>query len=597
MERKITVGYWYIVGGPAGATVTVKGEVNPCCTVPEGGQGSFYAQAPVVVVSDEAITLSQVVNFKCAPVKRWLLGLGRGVQTLPAGYLAAEFLVGRGQSAYIDTAIVPNENTGLYWKHHVLTNNNEQGFNSLAANWSANYYIPPLLSSFGTGYAYGGKWNYLVATKKNILAEGWLNYKNNRTARLKSAVDDITKNLVYTDNGIEFKTIRIGWSSNPTEVWNSRFYTGQITQDDSIIRDFIPCLEGGEVGVYDKISKRFFKNSGSLQFIAGFTLPQARKLSKLPATGGKLTVSLPWEAQLISSGVPAILQAAADKGWTITVQYREPEADSELYNKYTACTTVEEMQAVNADYQNDLTSEGEWIYPLPKLENAKNLFQSFRKIKAFSADAPNLINASNMFGATTVEHIKISMPLVTSLFYFCGDGSPLLTFETTDLSLVTNGYEAFKGCRQLRSFEYPLPSLSNGVRMFHSTVLDKSSVLRILNSLPTYTSGGHNLTIGIHIDHQTDEEVLAAIANAEAKGWTVAAQWNGTATAAAASTFGLRKPPIYAKLGTVERPDGTTENVLDWGHYVTNWGENGYQEFSSIEEAEEHFNIKQTEEA
>ena len=66
MERKVIVGYWYIVGGPAGATVTVLGEENPCCTVPEGGQGSFYAQAPVVVVSDESVTLSQVVNFKVA---------------------------------------------------------------------------------------------------------------------------------------------------------------------------------------------------------------------------------------------------------------------------------------------------------------------------------------------------------------------------------------------------------------------------------------------------------------------------------------------------------------------------------------------------
>jgi hypothetical protein len=90
--------------------------------------------------------------------------------------------------------------------------------------------------------------------------------------------------------------------------------------------------------------------------------------------------------------------------------------------------------------------------------------------------------------------------------------------------------------------------------------------------------------------------VLAAIADAESKGWTLTVQWNGTATAQTASTFGLRKPPIYAKLGTMERLDGSTVSVLDWGHYVTNWEENGYQEFASVEEAEEYFNINQAEE-
>jgi hypothetical protein len=99
------------------------------------------------------------------------------------------------------------------------------------------------------------------------------------------------------------------------------------------------------------------------------------------------------------------------------------------------------------------------------------------------------------------------------------------------------------------------------------------------------------LGLGIHIDHKTDEEVLTAIDNAEAKGWTLTVQWNGTATVAAASTYGLRKPPIYAKVDTIEHSDGATEQTLDWGHYVTNWEENGYMEFTSLEEAYAHFNL------
>ena len=97
------------------------------------------------------------------------------------------------------------------------------------------------------------------------------------------------------------------------------------------------------------------------------------------------------------------------------------------------------------------------------------------------------------------------------------------------------------------------------------------------------------ITLGIHVDHKTDAEVLDAIANAEANGWTMTVQWNGTPTAQASVTYGLRKPPIYAKVSEMERPDGTTERVMDWGHYVTN--PEDYQEFLSLEEAREYFGL------
>ena len=42
----------------------------------------------------------------------------------------------------------------------------------------------------------------------------------------------------------------------------------------------------------------------------------------------------------------------------------------------------------------------------------------------------------------------------------------------------------------------------------------------------------------------------------------------------------------------MELPDGTSERILEWGHYVTNWEENGYLEFSSVEEVEEYFGIE-----
>ena len=111
----------------------------------------------------------------------------------------------------------------------------------------------------------------------------------------------------------------------------------------------------------------------------------------------------------------------------------------------------------------------------------------------------------------------------------------------------------------------------------------------MLNGIPAWSDDKeHLLTIGIHVDHQIDEEVLGAIANAEAKGWTLTVQWNGTPTSTA-STMAMGSL-IYAKIGEHELPDGTTERVLDWGHYVTD--ETGYETFRSLESAYEYFELE-----
>ena len=173
-----------------------------------------------------------------------------------------------------------------------------------------------------------------------------------------------------------------------------------------------------------------------------------------------------------------------------------------------------------------------------------------------------------------------------------------LTTWTVDVSKMTRG-DKFIANTKMVDFQSDLSSLNTGSDFSTGCFLNKASVLRICNSLPTWTSGTHPITLGIHIDHKYDEEVLAAIALIDkaqtpvadgGKGWTVVVQWNGTASTAAASTYswGGRRDPVYAKLAE------TFENeppALDWGHYVTNWEENGYMEFASIEEAREYFNI------
>lgn len=181
--------------------------------------------------------------------------------------------------------------------------------------------------------------------------------------------------------------------------------------------------------------------------------------------------------------------------------------------------------------------------------------------------------------------------LVAPYLYGAYAQKPRLKFT---LGQVTKATNAFSYCKNVPDADFPTDwqHLKYGKNMFTFCELGKEVAINILNSLPSATEETGTdiwcITVGVHVDHQADEEVIAAITGAEEKGWTVTAQWNGTATAdASVSTYGLRRRnPVYAKLGA---PMEDGKQHLDWGHYVTD--PSGYMEFASLEEAKEYFGV------
>lgn len=202
-------------------------------------------------------------------------------------------------------------------------------------------------------------------------------------------------------------------------------------------------------------------------------------------------------------------------------------------DRYADCTNISELQARAKEYGftkfgQDLPPSGELCY---NLKNVSNLGSD-------GVEWPYL-------GSKNLKKVSSDMPLLTApTFAFRSSG---ITEYTGNLDGCTQLYFSFAGCTNLSKWRTRLPKLNTlaGVAFF-DCILDKQSVLIICESIPSYTSGTHELGIGIHIDHQTDEEVLAAIANAEAKGWTMTVQWNGTPTSTA-STMAMGSL-IYAKV-------------------------------------------------
>lgn len=67
-EHKVAYHKWYIVSGPVGGKVTNADGTVTYCTIPEGGQGCFYAVTTDVYTDNAAVHVDEIVNFNGALV-------------------------------------------------------------------------------------------------------------------------------------------------------------------------------------------------------------------------------------------------------------------------------------------------------------------------------------------------------------------------------------------------------------------------------------------------------------------------------------------------------------------------------------------------
>jgi hypothetical protein len=311
--------------------------------------------------------------------------------------------------------------------------------------------------------------------------------------------------------------------------------------------------------------------------------PQMSSAYKVEYKSGTLLVHSDYEQQ---EGLADVVSAAAaeyaPEGTPLAQKWMPPEG-----------TKIGQYQAVWQDRECDISAYA----PLPVFTGtAATSFFRYGKMKTLPEWVFETVTTGNyVFAQSSIELLpkKYMFPNLTQsasssrgLLADCANLAEIpeaWTFEKLELAI-----NFASECKQLKKAHgLNLKSLKNANGFMNQAQVDKRTALRVLQTVPAWQDGErHLLTLGIHVDHQTDEDVVNAIAEAEAKGWTLSVQWNGKATAAAASTWGRRKP-VFARLGE-PLEDGTP--VLDWGHYVTE--PSGYMEFASLEEAKEHFNIK-----
>ncbi len=331
------------------------------------------------------------------------------------------------------------------------------------------------------------------------------------------------------------------------------------------------------------------------------------------------------------AAVTSILEQFVPKDVEVVQYNHNIEISWRDINKYAECVTVADMEAVNPDYKADLTSDGEWCYPLPKLTNADYAFDD-SGMKKFNVDLPEVTSAKGLFRNPSLEgEMTLHLPkCVAWSQILCtrsiGSNIPKLNKVTFVANPDTKSqfHQAFAHFRKDKDYYLEEVNLQGftgetiggdslclnccalkrfrtdtvgtvvywNAEAFSACQLDKESIFDIVKASwrgEKKTSSWKTGYFGIHVDYKYDEEVHAALAELEENGWTISIRWNGMPTSTA-STMAMGTL-IYAKLGEMERPDGTTERYLDWGHYVTNWEERGYEQFRSLESAYRYFNL------
>ena len=244
---------------------------------------------------------------------------------------------------------------------------------------------------------------------------------------------------------------------------------------------------------------------------------------------------------------------------------------------------------------------------LPKLTNGSRMFAACNNFTSFSSDLSSLSNGSEMFNdCDNLIEFSSDLPSLTNGYYMFNACNNFTSFSSV-LSNLTNGDTMFYGCHNLTSFNSNLSSLMNGSHMFEYCNLDAQSVANIVHTLPIHESNG-TITIGIGCDNTEADQLLFAqecdcetwqelLDEFDAKNWTVTFQCNGRPT----TTYNMRRGetlPIYAKLEEVTdekyaqytSADGSKFFNINYFH-STNGSTEGYDVFSSLEEAISTYNV------
>ena len=198
-----------------------------------------------------------------------------GIYSLPANYKECIYLQSNG-TQYIDTGIVPDNNTGIFIKAQHLGYADTPPIGAWQS--SSVYFYPPRFntSSKGASWAFGSKYQSMFSydSAGDLIYKSWLNYKNSKLLKLDSDDTDWTGSITFDCGNLTRSLWLFSYNMDDTAInatygkYIGRVYRCQITSNNNIIRDFIPCLdENDNPCMYDLVTQTpYYKQGGNEEF-------------------------------------------------------------------------------------------------------------------------------------------------------------------------------------------------------------------------------------------------------------------------------------------------------------------------------------------
>lgn len=182
---------------------------------------------------------------------------------LPDGYVEVQYIQGTGIQ-YINTDFKPNQNTRLIADFEVISWPSSQflGARTGASNTAFNILVTNATSG-------RDDWNTSAISFTSGNAR-WKIDKNKNVTTINSSVTTHATGSFDCPVPIYLFAVNNNGSLMATGCAGAKLYSCQIYDDETLIRNFIPCINpDGQVGLYDSVDSKFYGNAGTGVFFAG----------------------------------------------------------------------------------------------------------------------------------------------------------------------------------------------------------------------------------------------------------------------------------------------------------------------------------------
>ena len=257
--------------------------------------------------------------LEAARAQGWTLTIRYDDIKLPSGYTSIDYLEGSGQQ-YITTDLTTSNKTEIHAVIQIIaTYTGTTQYYRLFGN-ATGADVPRLsytliLANSLSGASRFGTSSANVGWKSEYPIDGVYDYvRSNKECGVVGVY--VAKGNWSTSWTCSAKLQIFAWQSAMPPV--GRIYSFFVQEDGVLKGCFIPVLDDeGVPCMFDTISGKSYRSSGSLPFIAGMTVEQVRDLN-LPAGGGELIITAPAEVFSDTLAQEALSRAEAN-GWTIKV--------------------------------------------------------------------------------------------------------------------------------------------------------------------------------------------------------------------------------------------------------------------------------------